>query len=83
MLTTATLTLVFTFMATDEAVEVSKLCRVMQEVSLYYLVMSAQLLSKRCMSILIHTYMHTRRQTCTHLEQVTQSFYFWLYLAHE
>ena len=81
MLTTATVTLVFTFMATEEAVEVSNLCCVMQEVSLCYLVMSAPNPHKYAC---LYTHMHAHTdKTCTHLEQVTQSFYFWLYLVHE
>ena len=94
MLTTVTLTPVFIFMATEEAVAVSNLCRVMQAVSLCYLVMSAQTphtyacpYTHTCTHTDRHAHtqtdMHTHRQTCTHLEQVSQSFYFWLYLAHE
>ena len=64
MLTTVTLTLVFTFMATEEAVEVSNLCRVMQEISLCYLVMSAQTPTHICMTI--HTHVHVHTQTDMH-----------------
>ena len=78
-----TVTLVVTFMATEEAVEVSNLCRVMQEVSVCYLVMSAQTPTHICMSKHARTHARAHRQTCTHLEQMSQSFYFWLYLAHE
>ena len=64
MLTTVTLTLVFTFMATKEAVEVSNLCRVMQEVSLCYLVISAKTPPHIC--LFIHTHIHAHTQTDMH-----------------
>ena len=62
MLTTVTLTLVFTFMDTEEAVEVSNLCRVMQEISVCYLVMSAQT-PNTC------AYPYTHKHTCTHTDR--------------